>query len=551
MRKRIFGSICVASFITLLLTATFIIDVLYTNSSKDLQNEVKLEASYIAEAINMGQTEESYVSAVGKTSTNRITLIRADGTVSYDNFASTDSMDNHLNRPEVISALENGTGEQTRLSDTIGEQTYYYAVTLDNGDVLRIANTAKSVFGLIGNAIVWVIVISVFVLIIAVVIAHFLSNRILKPMNNLDLDQPLSNVTYEELSPLLTRMQKQNEKIARQMESLSEQQKEFDYITGNMKEGLVIIGDNGTVLSANESAKRIFGSADTTSYLTISRDENYIAAVKSALSGTSTSHKMAKNGRIYQLSASPVQGQIEGYSAVLFAVDITDHEQSEQMRREFSANVSHELKTPLTSIMGCSEIIGNGIAKPEDIPHFAEQIHSEAARLLLLIEDIIKLSRLDEAELINQFEPVSLLDICKTVVNELTDKAKKADVNLNFSGEKILLNGYKPVLHEMIYNLCDNAITYNKPKGTVTITLEKRGGKAVITVIDTGIGIPVEHQNRVFERFYRVDKSHSKETGGTGLGLSIVKHGAMLHNADLALKSNVGEGTEIKVSFKL
>lgn len=549
MRKRIFSSICLASFITLLLTSVFIIDVLYTNSSLDMQSAVKLETSYISRALNVGQPSQSYLQDVGRSSTNRITLILADGSVAYDSFRATAGMDNHLDRPEVAAAFESGSGEAIRRSETVGEKTYYYAVRLEDGSVLRIGNTSKSIFGLIRNAVAWVLIISFFILIISVITAHYLSNRILKPINALDLDHPLSNITYDELSPLLTKMDKQNKKIARQLDSLSEQQRDFEYITGSMNEGLIIFGSSGNVISLNDSARRIFDASDVSSYLTVSRNESYISAVESALGGESAAEKMKKDGRVYQLTASAVQGESEKYSAVMFVVDVTDHEQSEELRREFSANVSHELKTPLTSIMGYAEIIGNGIAKQEDIAHFANQINSDAKRLLLLIEDILRLSRLDEEELRDEFEYVELLDICKSVNSELSDKAKAAEISISFCGERAVIYGCKSVLYEMVFNLCDNAIKYNKPHGSVDISLEKKGGKTILTVSDSGIGIPPEHQGRVFERFYRVDKSRSKATGGTGLGLSIVKHGAMLHKAGLELRSEPDNGTTITITF--
>lgn len=553
MKKRIFRSMFLACLITLFLTIVFVVSVLYARSTAEIKNEVVAETLYISKAVEVLDDDQvafgNYIIPVGKESKNRITLISNDGTVLYDNFASSENLDNHLSRPEVESAVQNGWGDSTRFSDTLNEKTYYYAMLLDNGNILRVACTTKSALGIMGDAIVWIILIFIFVLIAAAVIAQLLTKTIIKPINKLNLNDPLSNDTYEELSPLLLRMEKQGKEIEKQISLLCAQQKEFDEITGSMSEGLVIFGKNGSVLSANNSAKKILGSDTGHSYLQLCRNVDYIKTVESALRGVAVNTKMNADGRTYQLSANPVSDNAQSYAAILFIVDITEREQSEKIRREFSANVSHELKTPLTSIMGYAEIVENGIAKSEDVPRFAGMIRTEAARLLTLIEDIIKLSRLDEGGLLHEFEPVDLSALCRSIIGELSQKAKDVNVMLSFEGEKAIVLGVKSVLHEMIYNLCDNAITYNNKGGTMVVSLTKRDGKTVLSVSDTGIGIDPEHQSRVFERFYRVDKSHSKQTGGTGLGLSIVKHGALLHGAKLTLASKLGEGTIITIEF--
>lgn len=322
-------------------------------------------------------------------------------------------------------------------------------------------------------------------------------------------------------------------------------------ITSGMQEGLVIFSKDGTVLSANAAARAILSGETGGSYLQLCREKHYLSVVESALAGKAKTKKMKQGGRVYTLTATPVQNSLAGNAAVLFIVDITDSELSEKMRREFSANVSHELKTPLTSILGYTEIIGNGLANESDIPKFADRIHKEAARLLTLIEDIIKLSQLDEDELRAEFVPVELSELCQNVLQELSQKAEKAGVTLHFSGSEQTVSGFEPSLYEMIYNLCDNAIAYNKPGGSVNVSLEKTPeDKIRLTVRDTGIGIAEEHLGRVFERFYRVDKSHSKETGGTGLGLSIVKHAALMHDAELSIESTPQVGTTIQILFK-
>ena len=451
----------------------------------------------------------------------------------------------------MADAAANGTGEAVRYSNTVGEKTYYYAVRLSDGTIVRIANTSKTVYGVIRNAVGWIILISILVLIVAVVIAYLLSRSIIKPINNLNIDSPLSNNTYEELSPLLRRMDKQNAEIASKIRILKEKQNELDYITSSMSEGLVIFSETGNILSANTSAGRILKGQTEGSYLMLSRDADYISCVESALKGKASTKKMKTENKVYSLSASPVANESKDYAAVLFIVDITDRELAEQMRREFTANVSHELKTPLTSILGYAEIISNGIAKPEDINGFAGRIYSEASRLMTLIQDIIHLSRLDEGELRHEFEKVNLSEVCKKAVNDLSEKAKAAKITLKEDIDDIVINGYEPVLYEIVFNLCDNAIIYNKPEGSVSVSLKSDSSKAILTVSDTGIGIAPEHQARIFERFYRVDKSRSKETGGTGLGLSIVKHGAMLHDAEIAISSKPDKGTSISITFNI
>lgn len=551
MKKRIYLSICLASLITLVLTLFFSARVMYRNMYGEVKSEVGNEAEYIAIAAeNMDEKVlGGYIEETGKRLKNRITFIAADGTVLFDNYASADSMENHLDRPEIKDAFEKGTGEITRSSSTLGEQTYYYAVRLKSGDILRIAKTTRSVGGLIGSSAVWLVIIAAAVAVVAVITAKLLADSVIKPINELDLNDPVSNVTYEELSPLLTRMDKQNKEISAQIEKLSEQKRELGYITGNMTEGLVIFGKDGTVLTANASAVKILGNEGAAEYLELCRYPEYISAVESALGGKASDSKLHKDGRVYRMTVNPVEDS-EKYGAVLFLVDITETESAEQMRREFSANVSHELKTPLTSIMGAAEIIENGIAKKEDIPHFAGQIHSEASRLLTLIQDIIRISRLDENDVTPEFEQVGLEQVCRTVAAELACKADDRGVTVNIKGGSVTVNGVRSILHEMIYNLCDNAIAYNKKGGSVNMILLEENGEKVLSVEDTGIGISPEHQARVFERFYRVDKSRSKETGGTGLGLSIVKHGAILHNATVSLESEPGKGTKITVRFK-
>lgn len=553
MTKRVFQSIFLCAAVTLILTAVFTTLFQYRTARENLQTQIEEEATYISEAFDTVESgaRASLFDRIGKISQNRITWISENGEVLYDNRADADNMDNHLSRPEVSEAASDGTGESERDSATRKTETLYYALRLSDGSLLRIAAESASLWGVLASTYSPLLLIAAVVLLLAGFIAFVLTRAIVRPFNTLDLKHPLENKTYDELSPLLRRLDKQNQESHEQVRLLTARQEEFDLITSGMQEGLVIFSKDGTVLSANAAARAILSGETGGSYLQLCREKHYLSVVESALAGKAKTKKMKQGGRVYTLTATPVQNSLAGNAAVLFIVDITDSELSEKMRREFSANVSHELKTPLTSILGYTEIIGNGLAEESDIPKFADRIHKEAARLLTLIEDIIKLSQLDEDELRAEFVPVELSELCQNVLQELSQKAEKAGVTLHFSGSEQTVSGFEPSLYEMIYNLCDNAIAYNKPGGSVNVSLEKTPeDKIRLTVRDTGIGIAEEHLGRVFERFYRVDKSHSKETGGTGLGLSIVKHAALMHDAELSIESTPQVGTTVQILFK-
>lgn len=550
MRRRVFWSILLVSFIVLAVSVSVVMITVANEFEKERKAEIRTELSYISAAYE--QNNIKYLETVGKQSNNRITLISPDGTVLYDSYVNAATLGNHSDRPEIIQALKSGTGESERQSDTLSEKTFYYAVKLENGNVLRIAATVKSVIKVFDSTASYIFLVVAFALAIAAISAGLLTKLIIRPINAVDPERPLESICYDELSPLLVRIDKQNRKIVSQLEELSAKQREFSEITEGMSEALVIFGRDKKVLSANGSARRLFSLTPDSlgaDYVELCRDMKYIRATESAFGGAHADIKLTKDGRIYRVTVNPVR-RGDGCAAVLFASDITSLEKAEQMRREFSANVSHELKTPLTSILGCAEIMQNGIAKPEDFPRFTKQIYGEAKRLLLLINDIIRLSRLDEDDLKREFAPVDLYTVSERAVAELSDKAKTAGVTVELKGEHLSVNGIENTLHEMIYNLCDNAIAYNRRGGGVTVTVASEDGRAVLTVKDTGIGIAPEYQDRIFERFYRVDKSRSKETGGTGLGLSIVKHGALLHNAEILLTSIPDSGTEISLVFQ-
>ncbi len=548
MRRRIFQSIMLTSFIVLAITTALIMGTVYNEFSEERKEEIAVEASYIAKGY-YDETME-YLQEIGEDSKNRITLIQADGTVLYDSLAGEATMDNHIDREEVADALQYGSGEATRNSDTLREETYYYALRLEDGNVIRVAAPVKSLVNIIDRTANVIFLILLFALGLAVITAHLLTKSVVKPINKLDLDVPLSNPVYDELAPLLVRMEKQNQKIAEQMASLRASQNDFNEITSAMSEALVIYGTDKHVLSLNRSAKQLFSdfNAEGIGYLELYHDLEYIRAVESAFAGKPAGGRLVKHNRIYQFSVNPVTSGSD-YAAVLFAIDVTERENAEQLRREFTANVSHELKTPLTTIMGCAEIMQNGIAKQEDYVELSRNVFHEAKRLLTLIEDIIKLSQLDEGGLKEQFSDVDLYALAERVMSELSHKAKEAKVELSLVGESAVISGIESTLHEMLYNLCDNAITYNRAGGTVKLRITEEDGHTVFAVADTGIGIGSEHRERIFERFYRVDKSRSKAKGGTGLGLSIVKHGALIHGAKIRLESVLDEGTTISLVF--
>ena len=548
MRKRVFGSIFLTALVTLLLTASLLLIAVHSGLSHDMRGRLANECNYIAAVVQDNDWEE--LGRIGQVYADRITLIDADGTVLYDNESDAEEMENHAARPEVADALENGVGESSRLSATLSEQTYYYALRLGNGTVLRVSSTADSALGALSTASPWIVLIVLLALLVAALLASWLTHVFLEPIVSLDLHAPLKNDAYDELSPLLHRMDKQNHKIDSQMNELKRRQAEFDDITARMDEGLILFSAQGDILFANRAVCALFPKDSASGgYMTLCRDPEYIRVVEAALGGKSVHGRMEKDGRVYSLTASSVAEDGQGHAAVLFMVDITERDQAERQRQEFTANVSHELKTPLTSIMGYAEIMENGLVRAEDIIPFAGKIRSEAQRLLTLIEDIIRLSQLDEGGVPAAFEPVELSVLCGTVRDRLQHKAAAHKIRLSIGGKPVTVSGERRTLEQMIFNLADNAIAYNNPNGSVRLETGVENGAPFVRVADTGIGIAPADQQRVFERFYRVDKSHSKMTGGTGLGLSIVKHGAAMHHAEIEMQSALGEGTTITLRF--
>lgn len=531
--------------------------VSYYDSLEIIKNSTMVESEYIRSGIEQQADYLSHISSAGYgtgAQSVRVTLVEADGSVSFDSVADVDSMENHGDRPEVAAAREKGTGESIRESETVNMQSYNYAVRMDDGRVLRLSVGMKTVFGSIERMVPWMVLCSVVILLFAVFLSTYRTKQIVAPINNIDLDHPMENDVYDELAPLFLRIEHQNETIQEKMEELNRKQNEFTAITENMREGFIVVDSRGDVLSYNTSAVRLLGVDGDTghrheSVLTFNRSHDFREAVDSALSGTASERVTRIGTRSYNLIANPVMGESGVRGAVIVLLDVTEREESERMRREFTANVSHELKTPLTSISGYAEIIRNGLVHSEDIPRFAGNIYNETQRLITLVEDIIKLSQLDERAVELERTEADLHAIARDVAERLHSAAEQNGIHIEVLGGPAVVTGVPRILDEMIFNLADNAVKYSRAGGSVRITAGMQAGSAFIEVADDGIGIPERDRERVFERFYRVDKSRSKQIGGTGLGLSIVKHGAAFHNAHVALQSREGEGTTVRITF--
>ena len=547
MTKRIFRSIMLVSALVLVIGLGFIMGILYHYFGSQIEKELKSETAYLAISVeNMG------LSALDKlpAESARVTLIDEDGTVLFDNKADAAGMENHADRQEVIAAKLKGTGKATRQSDTLAEKTIYYAKQLTNGQILRVSSTQYTVAALIGELVQPMLYVLLMMVVLSALFAARISKKIVSPINDLDLEEPERTEAYDEISPLLTKINKQQRTIRKQLADARRQQQEFSIITENMSEGLLVIDSQTDLLSYNSSALRLLDAAETqahTSVLSLNRSEPFPQAVDAVLSGRHTSSNLQIGDSFCQVIANPVLRDKEVTGAVLLLVDITEKIQRENLRREFTANVSHELKTPLTSISGFAEIIQDGFVKPEDIKKFAGKIFVEAQRLIALVGDVIKISQLDEGCLPYQKEETDLYVLAKDTLERLRDPAKRRQVSLFLEGEHAVLATTQPILEEVLYNLCDNAIKYNHPNGKVTVTVLNGKNTVSISVADTGIGIPSADQARVFERFYRVDKSHSKEIGGTGLGLSIVKHGAAYLGAKVELDSQLDKGSVFRL----
>lgn len=549
MTKRIFRSICLVAISIFLASAVLFMTVLYDYFSGVQQSQLKMQTDLAAKGV---QDEGMDYLTNLNIQNYRITWIGTDGSVLYDSVSDADNMENHFEREEVKEALAEGYGQSSRYSSTLTERYLYSAERLSDGTVIRLSVTHSSLLVLTLGMLQPIAVIFAIAVIISAVLASRLAKRIVKPLNEINLDEPLENDGYEELSPLLRRIDTQQKQIKRQSDELRQRQLEFETLTGGMKEGIVLLNSTGKILSLNKSAMRIL---DTNRFCigqdlqTVNRSLKIAEILRKAENGQYAETVIELQRGKYQFDASPVLSDGKTSGIVLLMLDVTEKEKTEQMRREFTANVSHELKTPLQTISGCAELLANGIVKQEDMMRFGAQISTEAQRMIRLVEDIIKLSHLDEGAVDMQRETVDLYALAENTLRSLRPEAETASVSLSLDGDHAKLYAIPQLLRGIIFNLCDNAIKYNRENGSVSVEIRDEDDKVILSVADTGIGIPEEHQERIFERFYRVDKSHSKEIGGTGLGLSIVKHAARLHDAVTELHSVVDGGTTVTVTF--
>ncbi len=556
MIKKIFRSALMIAAAVLLSSLVIILGCLYdyfgTVQASQLKDELRLAAYAVEES---GQTYLERLTArdcrYTWTPEYRLTWIGSDGSVLFDTDESAENISNHGDRMEVREAFAKGESSCVRYSDTWSETTLYYAKALNDGTVLRISTRQVTVPALLLTMLQPILLVGVLAVILSAVLAGRMAKRIVRPLNSLDLDHPLENDAYEELSPLLRRIQQQRRQINAQMQELRARTDEFEQITGSMKEGLVVLNQKGTILSINPAAQTLFHtdrSCVQKDFVTVDRGHELSQAILTALENGHSKVRIEQNGREIEFDISRIESDSAVIGTVLLAFDVTEQALAERSRREFTANVSHELKTPLQSIMGSAELLESGLVRQEDMPQFTGTIRKESARLVALVEDIIHLSQLDEGAVL-EWELVDLLKTAKDAASVLYDKTREKGIRLSIAGESAQVNGVRGLLYEMIYNLCDNAIKYNVKDGSVEITVSKAELGAVVTVRDTGIGIPPEYQSRVFERFFRVDKSRSKASGGTGLGLSIVKHIAQYHNAKITLQSELSVGTTVIVTF--
>lgn len=546
MTKKIFHSIVLVAASVLLASLVIISSCFYEYFGRLQRQEMRDELYLAATAVEHGG--DDYLKNISS-GHFRLSLIAKDGSVLYDTAADAESLENHGGREEIKQALESGEGESIRYSSTLLQKTIYCAKRLDDGRVLRISVSRATVGAIAMGMISPIIAVGVGALILSGVLASRLAKRIVEPLNKLDLEHPLDNDSYEELSPLLSRINKQRAQIAEQLAELRHRTDEFEQVTGNMKEGLVLIDTNENVLSINSAARNIFSAAEDCigkSFLTVDRSRDLNAAIHSAFEHGHSEIHSNKNRRTYQFDISRIDSDGSAFGAVILLFDITDRESAEKLRREFTANVSHELKTPLQGIIGSAELIESGMVKAADMPRFVGHIREEAQRLVSLVNDIIRLSQLDEGDSL-PMERVDLLAVAEEAAADLSEAAKASNISLLAEGENVFVFGIKRLLYEVIYNLGENAVKYNVENGNVLISVAKEGNSAVLTVKDSGIGIAPEHQSRIFERFYRVDKSHSKASGGTGLGLSIVKHAVQRQGGKIELESELGKGTTIRV----
>lgn len=548
MRNKIFSGLLWLSTAAVIIASVLIAVIMYQGSMTTMQHDLRQEAAFIK--IGMEQGEKSYLQALQAegNKVTRVTLVAPDGKVLYDNYVPAEKMLNHKDREEVQSALTDGVGWAERMSDTLSEKTFYYALRLENGDVLRVARTTDSVFATVAGSIPYMIAVVLLVAFVAMLLARRITDKMVLPLEQVDLEHPLENDTYDELAPFLTRISQQQKQVSEGLQQLRQKQNELTAITQSMNEGLILLNDRQNILSINDSAARLFGLQGNEvagkNILTLERGQEVQELLQKVAAAGSGESLYQKDGRYYQLCGSSVGGK----GSVLLIFDVTEKRAAETLRREFSANVSHELKTPLQSILGYAEIMKNGLVQEGDKQRFLEKIYSEAGHLIGLIDNIMKLSRLDEAAGdMKNLEMVELKKLAEITAQRLQAQAAGKNITVSVSGCEAEVEGVPAILGEVVYNLIDNGIKYNRDGGCVDVTVAVAPGEAVLTFKDTGCGIGSADKERVFERFYRVDKSHFKETGGTGLGLSIVKHGILFHQGRIELESELEQGTTIKI----
>lgn len=549
MAKRIFRAVCLISLWVFAASVVIIMWVLYDYYSETQRMQLKRQTEQVAEGVELCGME--YLTRLAAED-YRITYIDRDGTVLYDNKSDAAKLENHKDREEVVQAYETGYGESARFSEILTQRQIYEAKKLSDGRVIRLSDTQYTVFTLFMSMMQPILIVALITIVAALILSYRVSARIVKPLNDPDLKGNLTKNGYRELAPLLNRMENQQRQISFHTAELKRKQLEFEAATKNMKEGLILLNPQGVILSMNRSAANLLKAGKYTvgkDIHALQNTEKLTELLGQSLQGVHAETIWEMGDSSYQCNASPVisEGEVTAVAFLLF--DVTEKEKAEQMRREFTANVSHELKTPLHSISGCAELLCNGMVKQQDVPQFSRQIYTEAQRMIRLVDDIIKLSHLDEGDESLQKESIELYALAEETKESLQKAAQKAHVTMLLTGEPVSIQGIRQQVNGIVYNLCDNAIKYNHENGHVWITVKKEGNEAVLVVEDDGIGIPPEHQERIFERFYRVDKSHSKEVGGTGLGLSIVKHAVRQQNGKIELKSEVGKGTRITVRF--
>ena len=553
MTKKILTGVIGVSLIIMLVCVGLVMGIMYDYMGQKIDEQMASEAILTEEAWLTGGEDFLQQMENRPDIKSRITLIDSQGKVLYDSVADQSSMENHMEREEVKEALTEGVGKASRTSYTLAEDTRYYAKKTADGNIVRISTSHYSQLGLLLDTMGMIVITVAVLIVLSVFISYRVARAIIKPVNDIDLDNPDISENYEELGPLLHRIHQQNNRIKRQMENLRKSREEFNIITQNMSEGLIIIDKDGEILTYNRSAAEMLdagaGRQIEGSVLKLNRSEPFRKAVSEALKGNNSQAYLTEGESTYEIISNPVREEDQVTGAILIVMDVTEREKGEKLRREFTSNVSHELKTPLTSIYGVSDMLASGLVKSEDVAGFAGTIKEESARLISLIDDIIKLSRLDESTVPHETEIIDVCGSVHDVVSRLSGKASENNVELSFEGEPSEIKGVQHILDEIVYNICENAIKYNRPGGFVKVSVRNESDESLITVADNGIGIPKADRERVFERFYRVDKSHSKQIGGTGLGLSIVKHGVIFLGGRINLESEEGVGTVITVGF--